>query len=412
VVDAGRPELPLWVVRLLPVSLLLAAFNLRPAVTSLGALFEETRDGLHMSSGVAGVITSVPTLCFAVFGVAAPRLARRFGPAAVVCAGMAAVAVGTLVRPFLGGTAGFLAAGVLALAGMALSNVLMPVLVKRYFPDRVGTMTGLFSVGLTLGATLGSALTVPATNALGGDWRIGLALWSAPAVLALLAWLPAPLRHDRPTPPAPTTAGAGPVRVTRSRTAWALAVYFGLQATSAYVIMGWMPQIFRDAGIDAATAGLLSAVTMGFGLPLAFVLPTLAGRLRSQSVLPVVLGVCGIIGYAGLYAAPAAGAWLWAVLLGIANCSFPLVLALIGLRTRSAAGVTQLSAFVQSTGYLISIPGPMLVGVLYEHTGGWAVPIALMLGLLVPQIALGVLAGRARYVEDEVRVRDFGHAGT
>ncbi|MFJ9933329.1 CynX/NimT family MFS transporter [Streptomyces virginiae] len=405
---------PTWLGPVLIVGIVLAALNLRPAITSLGALFEETRTGLGMSGTVAGLITSVPALCFAVFGVTAPRLSRRFGPVAVVCAGMAAVAAGLLIRPFADGAAGFLAASALSLAGIALTNVLLPVIVKRYFPDRVGTMTGLYSMALAAGTSLAAAATVPLTDALGGSWRTGLLMWASLAVLAVLLWLPiarAARRADRAAAAAGSGASAavradaGP-RVARSRTAWALACYFGLQATGAYITMGWLPQIFRDAGVSASTAGVLLAVTMVMGVPLAFVIPGLAGRMRNQGAIAVTLGVFGLTGYLGLYFAPAAGAWAWALLLGVSNCAFPLVITMIGLRAKSPAGVVKLSAFAQSTGYLISIPGPLVIGTLYQHSGGWDLPLALMAGLLVPQIALGVLAGRDRTIEDECGVRD------
>ncbi|WP_426501275.1 CynX/NimT family MFS transporter [Streptomyces sp. D54] len=405
---AGDTPAP-WLLRLIAVGLVLAALNLRPAITSLGALLEEVREGLHMSGSVAGVLTSVPPLCFAVFGVMAPRLARRFGAGAVVCAGMAAIAAGLVIRPYIGSTAGFLAASALALMGIAVSNILMPVIVKRWFPDRVGTMTGLYSMALALGTALAAAVTVPVTGALGGDWQAGLVVWAVPAALAVLPWIvlvrdrtPAP-GQPAPAPSAPGRAApeAPALRITRSRTAWGLACFFGLQATAAYITMGWMPQIFRDAGVSAGTAGLLLAVTMAMGVPLAFVIPRVASRLKQQGPIVVVLGLCGLIGYGGLYLAPAAGAWAWALLLGVANCAFPLALTMIGMRARSGAGVVRLSAFAQSTGYLISIPGPLLVGVLYQHSGGWGLPIALMAGLMIPQMVAGVLAGRDRTIEDE-----------
>ncbi|WP_037912220.1 CynX/NimT family MFS transporter [Streptomyces sp. NRRL WC-3744] len=395
-----------WAVRLVVVGIVLSALNLRPAITSLGALLEEVRDGLGMSGGVAGLLTSVPPLCFAVFGVTAPRLARRFGPAAVVCAGMAAITAGLVIRPYVGSTAGFLAASALALMGIAVSNVLMPVIVKRWFPDRVGSMTGLYSMALALGTSVAAAVTVPLTDALGGGWQSGLAVWAALAAAAVLPWLP--LVRDRGTAAAqrrePARGAAqqhAPLRITRSRTAWALAVFFGLQATAAYITMGWMPQIFRDAGVPAGTAGVLLAVTMVMGVPLAFVIPRVATRLSHQGPIVLVLGVCGLAGYAGLYLAPAAGAWAWALLLGVSNCAFPLALTMVGMRAHSGPGVAQLSAFAQSTGYLISIPGPLLVGVLYQHSGGWGLPLALMAGLMVPQMVVGFLAGRDRTVEDE-----------
>ncbi|MCK7621894.1 MFS transporter [Streptomyces sp. RS10V-4] len=394
-----------WLPRIVIAGLVLAALNLRPAITSLGALLEEVREGLGMSGTVAGLLTSVPALCFAVFGIAAPRLARRFGPGAIVCAGMAAVAVGVAVRPYAGGTPGFLAGSALALAGIAVGNVLLPVVIKTWFPDRVGPMTGLYSMALALGTSLAAALTVPMTGALGGDWHTGLTVWALLAAVAVVPWLVVLRRRPATGAAAPESGtqetAAPPIRITSSPTAWALAVFFGLQATAAYITMGWMPQIFRDAGVSAGTAGVLLAVTMAVGVPLSFVLPRLAARMRHQGPLVVVLGVCGLAGYTGLWLAPAAGAWLWALLMGISNCAFPLALTMIGMRSSSPAGVVKLSAFAQSVGYLISIPGPLLVGTLYQHSGGWGLPIALMVGLMVPQIAVGTLAGRNRRIEDE-----------
>ncbi|WP_328316764.1 CynX/NimT family MFS transporter [Streptomyces sp. NBC_00388] len=409
-VDTAPPQPAAWTVKLVMAGIVLAAVNLRPAITSLGALLEEVRDGLGMSGSIAGVLTSVPPLCFAVFGVMAPRLARRFGPGAVVCAGMVAITAGLVIRPFAGGTAGFLAASALALMGIAVSNVLMPVIVKRYFPERVGTMTGLYSMALALGTALAAAVTVPLTGALGGSWRLGLGVWAGLAAVAVLPWIAlikdrsttaANAAHAAGTGGAPAAPQAPARRITSSRTAWALACFFGLQATAAYITMGWMPQIFRDAGVSAGTAGLLLAVTMVMGVPLAFVIPRLASRMKNQGPIVIALGSCGLVGYAGLYLAPSGGAWAWALLLGISNCSFPLALTMIGMRSRSGAGVVRLSAFAQSTGYLISIPGPLLVGVLYQHSGGWGLPIALMAGLMVPQIGAGILAGRDRTIEDE-----------
>lgn len=399
-----------WVAGLMSAGIVLAALNLRPAITSLGSLLEEVRDGLGMNGTLAGLLTSVPPFCFAVFGFLAPRLSKRFGAGTVVCAGMIAITAGLVIRPYVGSTPGFLAATALTLAGIAVSNVLMPVIVKRWFPDRVGSMTGLYSMALAVGTSLAAAVTVPLTDAVGG-WRNGLAVWAVLAALAILPWALL-IRHGReegegraratgPAVPAPAADPLADLRIVRSRTAWALAVFFGLQATAAYITMGWMPQIFRDAGLSAGTSGLLLAVTMALGIPLAFVIPRVATRLPQQGPVVAALGLCGLGGYLGLWLAPAGGAWAWAVLLGISNCAFPLALTMVGLRARTGHGVVKLSAFAQSTGYLISIPGPLLVGVLNQHSGGWGLPIAFMTCLMIPQIVVGVFAGRKRTIEDE-----------
>ena len=414
-----------WVLRLVVAGLVLSALNLRPAISGLGPLLKEVQNGLGMSGTVAGLLTSVPPLCFAVFGGLAPRLARRFGPAAVVLSGMLAITAGLAIRPFTGGTATFLAATALALAGIAVSNVLMPVVVKHWFPEKVGTMTGLYSMSLSLGTSLAAAVTVPMTEALGGSWQLGIGAWAVLGIVAAAPW--AGVVRDRSARPEPRaaeeavpeeteaaerveearTAGQpqaaaqdAPLRIAKSPTAWALAVFFGLQASTAYIIMGWFPQILRDAGVSASAAGVMLALTMGMGIPLSFVLPKVAARMRHQGPLVVLLAVSGLLAYVGLWLAPAAGAWVWALILGISNCAFPLALTMIGLRARSGPGVAKLSAFAQSTGYLISIPGPLLVGALHDASGGWHASLVLMGGLLLAQIVAGVLAGRDRVIED------------
>ncbi|TDC19869.1 MFS transporter [Streptomyces sp. 8K308] len=394
---------------LLVAGLALAAFNLRPALASIGPLLPEIRDGLEMNGAVAGLLTSVPALCFAVFGIAAPRLARRHGLPTVLVAGLAALAAGLALRALAGSTPVFLLTSTLALAGVAIGNVLMPVLVKQYFPDRMGTMTGLYSMALSFGAACAAGLSVPLAHALGDDWRPGLGFWALPAAVAVLPWLAAlpHARHARRTHPAANRSGSagGPVaaapRLARSGTAWALAVFFGLQATAAYVTLGWSPQIYQDAGVSAGTAGVLAAVIIGLGAPIGFVLPPIAARMRHQGPLVALLGAFGLAGYAGLWLAPAGGAWLWAIFLGLANCSFPVVLTMIGMRSRTPQGVVRLSAFAQSIGYLISVPGPLLVGTLNEATGDWHAPLGLMVTLMLIQVAVGFRAGRDRCVEDD-----------
>ncbi|MBW6436055.1 MFS transporter [Actinoplanes hulinensis] len=377
------------------VGLVLAAVNLRLAVTSIGPVLTEIRAGLGMSATTAGLLTSVPVVCFALIGLASPRLARRFGAARVILSGLVLLTVGLAVRPYTGAPAPFLLFSAVALAGIALVNVLLPSIVKDRFPDRVGTVTGLYSVALNIGATTAAAATVPLTSAF-GDWRLGLACWALAAVIALPPWLL--LARSRSATPQDQDQDPSPVRVSRHPVAWALAVYFGMQSTSAYVIIGWLPQIYRDAGLSASLAGVLFAVTSLLGVPLSFLLSAYAGRLRSQSGIAVALGLFGIAGWTGLWLSPGAAPWLWATLLGVVNAAFPLALTMIALRGRTPATVVRLSAFAQSVGYLFAIPGPIVVGLLHEVSHGWRLPLALMIVLMIPQLTAGYFAGQNRQI--------------
>ena len=356
-----------------------------------------------MSGTEAGVLTALPVVAFAVFGAVASRLAGLIGPHRLTALALAAVTVGLLVRSGVDGVVPFLAWSLLALGGMATANVVLPSLVKQHFPDRIGTMTAVYSTALAIGITGSSIFTVPISEA-GDGWRTGLMSWSLLAGLALLPWL-ALVGRDRGRPPSAAGDRILLAAVARTRTGRFMAAFFALQSLQAYAVFGWFAAVYRDAGYSAATAGLLLGVVTGVSIPLSFVVPSLAGRMRDVTPLVLGLGVCYPIGYLGLALAPYDLAVLWAVLVGTGSCTFPLVLVLIGLRARTPEGTASLSAFTQSVGYLFSAVGPFGFGVLHEATGGWVVPLVALTVLVVPLVLCGLAVARPSYVEDELRPR-------
>lgn len=179
-----------------------------------------------------------------------------------------------------------------------------------------------------------------------------------------------------------------------------MAVYFGAQSLSGYATMGWLAQIFRDSDYSPTNAGLLLAGVTAVGVPIALLMPALAGRLRDVRPLVLLMSVAMVASYVGLAIAPHGGAVLWVTLLAVGQGAFPLALAMIGMRARTPEGTVALSAFAQSTGYLIAALGPFIVGVLYEATGGWTLPMGFLVGAALVQAVAGVLAARHRYIED------------
>jgi CP family cyanate transporter-like MFS transporter len=383
--------------------MLLVALNLRAAVTSLGALLGEVRTGLGLSGAMAGLVTTLPTIAFAGLGALTPWLVRRYAPARVLVVAMTALAVGQVLRVVTDSALVFVATSALALAGIAVANILLPMLVKQHFPHRTGLVTGAYTMALTTGTTVAAASAVPVAHAF-GSWRAGLGVWAGLAVLAVLPWVPLALRARaarRAAAGAVAVAAPARVRPARTRLGWAMAVYFGAQSLSGYAIMGWLAQLFRDAGFRPETAGLLLAGVTALGVPVALLMPTLAGRLRTLRPLVFGLTAFSAVSYLGLALAPRGGALLWVALLALGQGAFPLILTTIGLRARTAEGTVALSAFAQSTGYVIAALGPLLVGVLYEATGGWTAPIGFLLVALAVQTGAGLVIARPRFVEDE-----------
>lgn len=387
---------PRWLIGL---ALVLTGFTMRSAVTSIGPLLTEIQSGLHMSDVQAGVLTTLPVLCFAAIGSVAPRLAHKWGYHRVVVVALLAATAGILSRAFAGNFAAFVTLSLLALAGGAIANVLMPSLVKRHFPDQIGRMTAAYTTGLAIGMTSASGLSVPLSH-VAGTWRFGLGFWSVLSAVAILPWLPT-LRRDAPSR---EDADGSRVRLgwfLRSRTAWALTMMFAFQSMQAYISFGWFAEFFRHQGLSATHAGWLVAFYAALSIPVSAVIPSLA--VRGQRPLVLVMASCAAVAYLGLFVAPVGGALLWMGLAGIGAGTFPLSLTMIGLRSSRISVTSALSAFVQTWGYVIAGAGPLLVGLMLGLTGGdWTWPLVMLFAALCLSTVGGWMASRETTVEAEL----------
>jgi CP family cyanate transporter-like MFS transporter len=399
----GNPHhrgVPAWV---LMSAMLLAALNLRTAVTSVGPVLDELELDIGLSSTLAGILTTLPVIIFAAFGSLTPRFARRLGEKHTLVGSLALMTVGLALRSLVDSPWAFLLLSVVALTGGAMGNVLLPVFVKQFFPHRIGPATAAYTTMMATGSTLAAGITVPLANLREPmSWRFGLGAWAGLALVGLLTTLLLPGRvHPRTVPR--TSPAHRPLH--HSRTAWALAIYFGTQSVQAYVQFGWFALFFRErAGVSATYAGVLVAVLISLSIPISMVIPSVASRRSDQRPLVVFLTGCTVVAYIGMVVSPAAGAWVWVVLAGIGAGAFPLALTLIGLRTRSVAMTGPLSAFSQSVGYVVAAAGPLLVGVLHGATGGWTWPFVLLFVDLAVMGVAGWVIGKHRYVEDDLQL--------
>jgi CP family cyanate transporter-like MFS transporter len=378
---------------LLAVGLVLTGFNLRIAVASVPPLLSELERHPGMSTTVAGLLTSLPVLCFGALAVAAPPLVRKSGPEVTLILALAALVLGTVARGEGSVTVLFVGT-TLAGAGAAIANVVVPALIKGRFPGRVGLLMGLYTALLGTGAALGGGLSVPAERALG--WRAALAIWAVPALLALAA---VALPGARGTRAHVVRGVAGDMRsLLRDRLAWQVTAFFGLQSTVFYSGLAWLPSILRDEGYSAGTAGALLSVYTLAGIPTSLATPALAVRLREQRSLAVAAVALEAAAVGGLLALPGADP-AWVVLIGLGQGgSFSLALTLIVLRAPDARRGAELSGMVQAIGYGLAAVGPLAAGVLHQAEGGWTAPLLLLLALCVPMALAGVGAGRARLV--------------
>lgn len=382
------------------LAVVLISVNLRPG-TAVGPLLQEIL--AHVGEGPmwGGLLTALPGVCFAVFGGIAVGAATRIGIRHVLWLGMAAAAVGLLLRPFVTDGNLFLALTVLALGGAAVGNVLLPAFIKLRFPGRIAVMMTVYSTLLAVGVTGANAVAIPLAEILPAGWQDSLALWGLTAGLAALPMLALALRVG-PGRLRPRGADPGPAMV-RSPRALALGIFFGVQSLQAYTQFGWVPQIYRDGGLAADHAGLMISLIAVFGIPAGLIMPTLVATVRDLRWVVLTLGVLLVVGYLGLLLAPTAAPWAWAISLGISAAAFPFALALVTARSRDPQVTARLSGFVQTLGYALAAGGPLLVGVLRGATGGWTVPLWLLVATAVPFVISGWIACAPGHVDDELR---------
>ena len=383
------------------LAVVLVSVNLRPGASSVGPVLAEVRDGLATTEGVAGALTGLPGFCFAVFGALAVGLARRVGATTGIMLGLVAVAAGLLLRSVAGSTALFLLLSTLALAGMAVGNVLVPAWIKRHGGSHEVALATIYGSGLIVGGSLGSLLTAPLADAAGG-WRPALGAWGLAAALGLPVWAWLTRSLDRTTGSRSTEAAPTSRRIFGSPTAIAMTVLFAVQAMHAYVQFGWLPQIYRDAGLSATYAGALQALLSGITIIGGLAMPTVIARSRTLAPYMLLFGALIVVGYGGLLLAPTTLPWLWAVLLGVAGFAFPTVIALITARTRDPAVTARLSGFVQPVGYLLAGLGPVAVGLIHSATGDWTLVLWLLVATAVPFTWAGLRVSRPVLVDDEL----------
>ena len=376
---------------LIIVGIVIAAFNLRPGVTGLSPLLDAMGEEIRLSAAFLAIIGMLPPLLYGLSGFITPRLYTRFTDLGLTLAAMLMVTIGLGVRAVIDSPPVFLALSVLALLGMGIGNVVLPPLVKSYFPDRVALMSTVHVGLLQFGTFIPPLVAVPLATGFG--WRGSLLVWGGFAGLGVAVWLL--LRLLRPAPAVEVAAavvgGSELARLMRSKRAWALMTMTGLTSFNNFILFTWLPTLLTRSGFDAAFAGAMLALVTAIPLVLGFVLPTLAQKL--SSAYPIVVGFCLslAVGYIGLWLLPTAAPVLWTVLLGIGISTFPLALTLITLRARDADSAASLSGFVQGGGYLLAATGPLIFAFLIQSFDGLWPAFAVVLA----SVAVKLLVSRA-----------------
>lgn len=379
-----------WAGALTVIAVLAAAFNLRPAVVSIGPLLDDIRATTGLSGLGAGVLTGLSVACFGIFAPLAGRLSRRFGIERVLL-GAVALLVPMLALRLIGTIPVLFVSVLVCGAAIAVANVLVPSVMRRASAQRVGLLMGFYLVVLNGAAALSAAIAVPMRDAFDDRWAASLAFWAIPAAIATaigaFAW------WGRSTAPPPASGGSH--RLERSSVTWALPLFMSLQVAQFYGSSAWLPTIFHEAGATEAHAGTLLATMQLVGVVTGLGVPILAARARQQSWFPLAAVLLWSVGWLGIIVSPMGAPLVWMIVMGLGQgAGISIALTLIVLRAADADASTALSVRTHRDGYVLGALGPLVIGALHAATGEWRVPLLVMLASMVPMAISGWLAGR------------------
>lgn len=382
------------------VALVLCTFNLRAAYISLTSIYNVIAQDIPDFS--VDIIGTLPILSFAIFGALAPFIKRKLGFQWALTVSMLLVFAGITLRITTDNFVLFVLYSELALAGMGFGNVLLPPTFKVYFPNHIGAVTSLYSVTVAFAAGIPSLLAVPVSDALG--WKVNVAMWGAVGLAAAVPWFIMALQSrgygEEVTGIYEESIPRESLAVYKWPVAWSLAVLFGIGGMlSMYSMLNWLPMYLYDVGYSHADAGNMLFLYNVLGVFHSLLVPLFIGKMKQPYRLIVLAFFIQTISYCGFLFAPQY-AWAWCVVAAPAGIPVPAAFQLINLRTRTAAGAMQLSAFTQGCGYVFAAIGPFAVGHLLAFSGGWNVPFYFLMAMSFVMLLAGKLAVSKVYIED------------
>lgn len=382
---------------LLVLGIIFVAFNLRTPLTAVGSLVSNIQSDLGISNGMAGFLTTLPLLTFALLSPLSSKLGAKIGNKLTIFLGLIVIFIGILLRSAGGSTTLFIGTFLIGI-GIVTGNVLIPSIIKQKFPEKIGVLTSIYSISMSLSAGISSGMSVPFANDFHMGWRQALLVGSLIAMLAIILWLPQLYHREKAVKVTKTASAAN--SVWRSSLAWQVTFFMGLQSLLYYCFIAWLPAVLQSHGLSMTMAGWLLSFFQIIGIPASFIVPILADRFDDQRGITAISCMTYFIGMLGLLLS---GNMLLLTisiaLMGVGGgACFSLAFSFIGLRSSNGAQAAELSGMSQAVGYLLAAAGPVLIGYLFDYTQTWVsfIIVCLIIALILPYFGLG--AGRNRYI--------------
>lgn len=354
---------------LLFIGIILISFNLRPGLTSVGAIVGLIQSDLGMTHTQMGILTTLPLIAFSTASLFTSRLTNRFGLETSLMIGVIMIGTGTVLRG-MGGIPLLYAATVVMGAGIAVCNVALIPLIKSRLHHRAATVTAAYTLCMSMVAAFGSGVTAPMAIDWNWGWRGALMVWGILAVITIPVWMIQ--LNSKYAPEWKGRINGSRLNIWKYRRAWNITVFMGLQSFIFYVLASWGPEILIDKGFSIEESGWALFYMQIISLPAVYFTPILADRPGYLRKMTIGMVVFFFIAFLMLLSAER---WVLYVALTLiaqsSGASISLAYYLINEATEESSSTTKLSGMAQSIGYYIAAAGPFLVGWMFDLVQDW-----------------------------------------
>ncbi|GKX29090.1 putative transporter YycB [Vallitalea longa] len=382
------------------LSIVFISFNLRAPITAVGSIIDLIKNEYNLSSGMAGFITTLPLIAFAVVSPFVSQISSKLGYGLTMLSGLVFMIVGEIIRSYTN-SFGLFAGTTLIGIGIAIGNVLIPSIIKLRFSKNVGIVTSIYTTSMCIFAAVGSGVSVPLAVGLDFGWRNALAVWTVLTLITVFIWFPQLKKSKGSMSKETMIKDSKGKSIWKSPLAWWVTLFMGTQSLLFYCLVAWLPSIITSKGMSAEFSGMMALLFQLVGLPATLLMPIIADRFKDQKVITTISSLIYLVGMSLLLVSDSKISIIVSLIfvgLGMGG-SISISIAFISLRSPNAKKAAELSGMSQSAGYLLAATGPLLIGFIFDRTLSFTVPIILLIVCIILLICFGLKASKNEVVE-------------
>lgn len=355
---------------------------LRTPITSVGAIIGPLKKLLEINNTVAGLITTIPLIAFAIFSPLVAKISNKIGLENTIFLATIVASIGLLLRFYINTSVFFVTTFIIGV-GITVGNVLLPGLTKKYFPENLGVMTGFYAVVMNISASIAAGISYPILNTnIGGEkFSTGLAvnIWLIVSILNIVIY--AIITKNNKSERIIEDKKTGVAGYLKSLKMWSVMLSMGLQSALFYCSVSWFAEIMISKGFTPSEAGLLLSISQFAQFPSTFLVPVLAEKIKNKLIIPIfivigyVASLIGMIYIQGNFALMT----IYIVLFALAGGgSFSYVMYLFSAKSKNEEEAADVSGLAQAGGYWLAAIFPPLLGYIRDILN-WDVAIYILI---------------------------------